>query len=75
MRFDKILMCVDVPYFSSFTWEIYKIENDLLSGIPTSRAATLVVSEDPVIRDQFYNGNIKRERAAVVLRLAKSWFR
>ncbi|CAH1802032.1 unnamed protein product [Owenia fusiformis] len=44
-------------------------------GIPTSRAATLVVSKDPVIRDQFYNGNIKKERAAVVLRLAQSWFR
>ncbi|KAL4230798.1 hypothetical protein ACF0H5_011173 [Mactra antiquata] len=44
-------------------------------GIPTSRAATLVVSDDPVIRDQFYNGNIKQEKAAVVLRLAKSWFR
>ena len=46
-----------------------------LSGIPTSRAASLVVSSDPVIRDQFYNGNVQRERAAVVLRLAKSWFR
>ncbi|XP_053398537.1 protein adenylyltransferase SelO-like isoform X2 [Mercenaria mercenaria] len=43
--------------------------------IPTSRAASIVVSDDPVIRDQFYNGNIKKERAAVVLRLAKSWFR
>ncbi|XP_052792950.1 protein adenylyltransferase SelO-like isoform X3 [Mya arenaria] len=44
-------------------------------GIPTTRAASLVVSDDPVIRDQFYNGNIKKERAAVVLRLAPSWFR
>ncbi|XP_048806868.1 protein adenylyltransferase SelO-like isoform X2 [Lagopus muta] len=42
-------------------------------GIPTSRAASLVVSDDDVWRDQFYNGNIKKER--VVLRLAKSWFR
>ena len=47
----------------------------VFSGIPTSRAATLIVSDDPVIRDQFYNGNVVRERAAVVLRLAKSWFR
>ena len=46
-----------------------------ISGIPTSRAASLVVSSEPVIRDQFYNGNFQRERAAVVLRLAKSWFR
>ncbi|CAH1271393.1 SELENOO [Branchiostoma lanceolatum] len=44
-------------------------------GIPTSRAATLIVSDDPVIRDQFYNGHPKKERGAVVLRLAKSWFR
>ncbi|KAM4605947.1 protein adenylyltransferase SelO-like [Polymixia lowei] len=44
-------------------------------GVPTSRAASLIVSEEPVIRDQFYNGNVKKERGAVVLRLAKSWFR
>ncbi|KAK3597201.1 hypothetical protein CHS0354_003705 [Potamilus streckersoni] len=44
-------------------------------GIPTSRAATLVVSDDQVIRDKFYDGNMKTENAAVVLRLAKSWFR
>ncbi|KAM6283336.1 protein adenylyltransferase SelO-like isoform 2-T2 [Porphyrio hochstetteri] len=44
-------------------------------GIPTSRAASLVVSDDDVWRDQFYNGNIKKERGAVVLRVAKSWFR
>uniref|UniRef100_A0A669CUH1 Selenoprotein O n=1 Tax=Oreochromis niloticus TaxID=8128 RepID=A0A669CUH1_ORENI len=44
-------------------------------GVPTSRAASLIVSEEPVLRDQFYNGNVKAERGAVVLRLAKSWFR
>ncbi|XP_020656929.2 protein nucleotidyltransferase YdiU isoform X1 [Pogona vitticeps] len=44
-------------------------------GIPTSRAASLVVSDDDVWRDRFYNGNIKQERGAVVLRVAKSWFR
>ncbi|XP_059585079.1 protein adenylyltransferase SelO isoform X2 [Alligator mississippiensis] len=44
-------------------------------GIPTSRAASLVVSDDDVWRDQFYNGNVKKERGAVVLRVAKSWFR
>nr|XP_027808911.1 protein adenylyltransferase SelO-like [Marmota flaviventris] len=44
-------------------------------GIPTSRAVSLVVSDDEVWRDQFYNGNIMKERGAVVLRAAKSWFR
>ncbi|XP_044033394.1 protein adenylyltransferase SelO-like isoform X3 [Siniperca chuatsi] len=44
-------------------------------GVPTSRAASLIVSDEPVLRDQFYNGNLKTERGAVVLRLAKSWFR
>ncbi|XP_070568089.1 protein adenylyltransferase SelO-like isoform X2 [Ptychodera flava] len=44
-------------------------------GIPTSRAVSLVVSNDPVWRDQFYDGHPKIERAAVVLRLARSWFR
>lgn len=44
-------------------------------GVPTSRSASLVVSEEPVIRDQFYNGNIKTEKGAVVLRLAPNWFR
>ncbi|XP_074756200.1 protein nucleotidyltransferase YdiU-like isoform X2 [Athene noctua] len=44
-------------------------------GIPTSRAASLVVSDDDVWRDQFYHGDIKKERGAIVLRLAKSWFR
>ena len=47
----------------------------VLQGIPTSRAATVVVSDDPVVRDQFYNGFPKTEKAAVVLRLAPSWFR
>ncbi|XP_063777726.1 protein adenylyltransferase SelO-like isoform X1 [Pseudophryne corroboree] len=44
-------------------------------GIPTSRAASLVVSNDAIWRDQFYNRNVKKERGAVVLRVAKSWFR
>ncbi|XP_034416198.1 protein adenylyltransferase SelO-like [Cyclopterus lumpus] len=44
-------------------------------GVPTSRAASLIVSDEPVTRDRFYNGNVKTERGAVVLRLAKSWFR
>lgn len=44
-------------------------------GIPTSRAASLLVSDDPVIRDVFYDGHPTTERAAIVLRLAESWFR
>lgn len=44
-------------------------------GIPTSRAAAVVVSKDMVVRDQFYNGRMKYEPAAVVLRLAPTWFR
>jgi len=47
----------------------------VLQGIPTSRAAAVVVSDDPVVRDQFYNGFPKTEKAAIVLRLAPSWFR
>ncbi|KAK2179686.1 hypothetical protein NP493_477g01008 [Ridgeia piscesae] len=43
--------------------------------IPTSRAATLVVSSERVWRDQFYTGHRQAEPTAVVLRLAKSWFR
>ncbi|XP_033748602.1 protein adenylyltransferase SelO-like [Pecten maximus] len=44
-------------------------------GVPTSRAASLVVSDDPVTRDQFYDGHPQTERAAVVLRISQSWFR
>ncbi|XP_072432092.1 protein adenylyltransferase SelO-like isoform X3 [Chiloscyllium punctatum] len=44
-------------------------------GIPTTRAASLVVSNDDVKRDQFYNGHVRNEKGAIVLRVAKSWFR
>ncbi|XP_075221021.1 protein nucleotidyltransferase YdiU-like [Lycorma delicatula] len=44
-------------------------------GVPTSRAAAIVVSEDRVMRDMLYDGNPKMEKTAVVLRLAPSWFR
>nr|XP_054751578.1 protein adenylyltransferase SelO-like [Lytechinus pictus] len=44
-------------------------------GVPTSRALSLVISEDPIWRDQFYDGNPRQEKAGVVLRLAPSWFR
>lgn len=35
-------------------------------GVPTSRAASLIISDEPVLRDQFYNGNVKTERGAGV---------
>ncbi|RXM96826.1 Selenoprotein O [Acipenser ruthenus] len=44
-------------------------------GIPTSRAASLIVSNEVVWRDQFYNGHVKKEKGAIVARVAKSWFR
>ena len=43
--------------------------------MPSSRAATLVISGDRVVRDAFYDGRPVAERTAVVLRLAPSWFR
>lgn len=44
-------------------------------GIPTSRALSLVVCDDLVARDQFYTGEPRLERVAVLLRAAPSWFR
>ncbi|KAM3957857.1 protein adenylyltransferase SelO-like [Aphomia sociella] len=45
-------------------------------GIPTTRAAALVVSEDhKVWRDKSYSGHSRQESAAVVMRLATAWYR
>ncbi|CAD0204370.1 unnamed protein product [Chrysodeixis includens] len=44
-------------------------------GIPSTRAAGLVVSDEAIVRDVYYNGCPRRERAAVVLRLSPNWFR
>ncbi|KAF9796651.1 hypothetical protein SFRURICE_012744 [Spodoptera frugiperda] len=45
-------------------------------GIPTTRAAALVVSDDhKVWRDKTYSGRAKQERAAIVMRLANAWYR
>uniref|UniRef100_F7AHM4 Selenoprotein O n=2 Tax=Ciona intestinalis TaxID=7719 RepID=F7AHM4_CIOIN len=44
-------------------------------GIPTTRAGTVVVSDDKVVRDMFYDGKAKLENCAVVLRLAPSFLR
>ncbi|EMP37027.1 hypothetical protein UY3_05832 [Chelonia mydas] len=46
-----------------------------LKGSGKTPYSSLVVSNDDVWRDQFYNGSVKKERGAVVLRVAKSWFR
>jgi uncharacterized protein YdiU (UPF0061 family) len=44
-------------------------------GVPTSRAAAIITSADPVVRDPFYNGKFQTEPAAIVLRFAPTWFR
>lgn len=43
--------------------------------VPTTRAATCVVSSDRVVRDALYDGNIRAESCAVVSRLAPSFIR
>lgn len=44
-------------------------------GIPTTRAASLVVSEDTVQRDKLYTGNVINEKCAVVMRVAPTFMR
>ena len=44
-------------------------------GIPTTRAASIVVSDTTVKRDRFYNGNVIDEKCAVVLRVAPTFIR
>ncbi|XP_063896417.1 protein adenylyltransferase SelO [Helicoverpa armigera] len=45
-------------------------------GVPTTRAAALVVSDDhKVWRDKTYSGRSRQERAATVMRLANAWYR
>ena len=44
-------------------------------GIPTTRAASLVVSEDTVVRDKLYDGKRIREKCAVVMRVAPTFLR
>ncbi|CAB3246115.1 unnamed protein product [Arctia plantaginis] len=45
-------------------------------GIPTTRAAALVVSEDhKVWRDKTYSGNARQEKTAIVMRVANAWYR
>lgn len=44
-------------------------------GIPTTRALSLMLTGEPVIRDMFYNGNPKAEPGAIVCRVAPSFTR
>lgn len=42
------------------SWPFDRVDNALLFDF------SLVVSDEPVIRDQFYNGNVKTERGIVI---------
>ncbi len=44
-------------------------------GIPTTRALSLVLTGEQVVRDMFYNGNPQAELGAVVCRVAPSFIR
>lgn len=44
-------------------------------GIPTTRALSLSLTGDRVMRDMFYNGNAKAELGAVVCRVSSSFMR
>ena len=44
-------------------------------GIPTTRAASLVVSDTLVKRDKLYTGNVINEKCAVVMRVAPTFIR
>ena len=38
--------------------------------IKTTRVGSLVIANEEVVRDPLYNGVIKKEKAAIVLRIA-----
>jgi len=44
-------------------------------GIPTTRALSLVDTGDSVLRDMFYDGNVKEEPGAIVCRVAPAFTR
>lgn len=44
-------------------------------GVPTTRALSLVATNDAVTRDMFYDGNARDEPGAVVCRVARSFIR
>lgn len=43
--------------------------------VPTTRALSLVIAEEDVIRDPLYNGITRVEKAAIVLRTCSSFLR
>jgi len=55
--------------------EFLASEHMFALGIPTTRAASLVVSEEATVRDEFYDGRPRKERCAVVVRVAKTFIR
>lgn len=44
-------------------------------GVPTTRALSLVLTGDEVLRDMLYNGNAAYEKGAIVCRVAPSFIR
>lgn len=44
-------------------------------GVPTTRALSLILSGEEVVRDMFYDGNPKLEPGAIVCRVAPSFLR
>jgi uncharacterized protein YdiU (UPF0061 family) len=44
-------------------------------GVPTTRALSLVLTGDEVLRDMLYNGNAEYEKGAIVCRVAPSFLR
>jgi uncharacterized protein YdiU (UPF0061 family) len=44
-------------------------------GVPTTRALSLVVTGEEVVRDMFYDGNARPEPGAIVCRVAPSFIR
>jgi serine/tyrosine/threonine adenylyltransferase len=44
-------------------------------GIPTTRALSLILTGEPVLRDMFYDGHPKEEPGAVVCRISPSFIR
>ncbi|WP_299128129.1 protein adenylyltransferase SelO [uncultured Winogradskyella sp.] len=44
-------------------------------GVPTTRALSLILSGDEVLRDMLYNGNAEYEKGAIVCRVAPSFIR
>ena len=45
-------------------------------GVPSTRAASLIVSDNTkVVRDKLYDGNAEKEKCAVVMRIAPTFLR